>query len=183
MMPGSSDKTTASGFLAGNRLSSDIIDGYLNQAVGPYRNRLGYEVEDVVSVARIKLYNYLSEGRFRFDCKLSSYVWQIVGSVAIDFVRKQRIRSAEDIETVEEPDNAPNPEQKLLRKEDVEIGFRAVLLMSAECRTLWQMYLIEEISQQKIAEKLGISHVNVRQKLHTCKKKARALLKKMTESG
>lgn len=181
MTPKNSDKTTVEGFLRGDPHAAKRVNEYLNHAVFKFRDRLGYEAEDVVSVARVKLYADLSEEKFRYDCKLSSYIWKIVGNVAIDFIRKRRVREAEDIDTEEVSDNAPNPEQQLMRKEDVEIGFVVVLLMSAECRRLWRMFYIKEMSQKEIAKEEGIEHGNVRQKLHVCKKKARALLRKLTE--
>lgn len=183
MTPKSSDKATVEGFLKGDSSAARTIDGYLDRGVSEHRDRLGFEVDDVKSVAMVKLYNYLKDGKFRYDCKLSAYAWRIVSSVAIDFFRKRRVREAEDIDTVEVRDKGPDPAEILLRKEDVQIGFKVVMLMSEECRQMWRWLLIDGLSVREVAQNFGWTEGNVRQKKFACKEKASQLLQKMTKDN
>ena len=177
----SSDKLIVEGFLKGDPKAVRTINEYLDRGMSRHQDRLGYEADDVKSVAFMKLNKYLEEGAFRYDCSLSSYTYRIVNSVAIDFYRKRLVRNAEDIDTVERSSDEPNPEEILLRKENVQLGFKVILLMSKECRKLWQMTLIDGLSGRDVARKLGWTEGNVRQKLFACRKKANQVLNKMTK--
>lgn len=177
----STDKATVEGFLKGDPRATGRVNEYLDRGLAEYRDRLGYEADDVKSVAMLKLYNYLEAGIFRYECNLSALVWRIVSNVAIDFLRKRRVRRAEDIDMVERPDEGSNPEEILIRKEDVQIGFKIVMLMSEECRELWRLLLIDGLSGLEVAQKLGWTHEKVRQKKFACKEKANELLRKMTK--
>ncbi len=111
-----------------------------------------------------------------------AYIWRIVSSVALDYIRKQRVRQdhARKVKESGVQKANPNPEEILIRNEHTELGFKAIFMMSEECRTFWQLWLVDGLSQSEVAQKFKITKNNLRQKIRTCREKLREIMKKLT---
>jgi RNA polymerase sigma factor (sigma-70 family) len=71
------------------------------------------------------------------------------------------------------PGNAPTIERELNQAEFRRIIKRGLTALGDECRQLIRNQLIEKKPLNELAEKMGISHANARQKASRCRKKLR----------
>lgn len=95
---------------------------------------------------------------------------------AISFLRQnKRIVVLEDYSEHVAEDDGVDEEEFELKVEDVK---RAINALPDGFRTVVNLYLVEGLPQEEIAEVLGISHATVRTQYHRAKKKLLLLLQK-----
>ena len=179
MTPKQADAKTVKGFLSGDREAAKQVDAYIDAAYRTWRDRFGYESDDIRSDILFKLYNSLQNKQFRFGSSLATYINRIVNHTCVDYWRfNQRVRT-EDLESVNLTSADPNAEQKLEKKQLAKIIFRVLRLVPRECLRLWRWHLKEGLTCGQIGEKLGKSEGNIRRQLWACREKAREFREKM----
>jgi RNA polymerase sigma-70 factor, ECF subfamily len=149
-------KKLAEEFLRGDKHAFDWI--YANYAKGMFAICLRYtknydEAADILQEAFIKVY----EKRLLFnpDYEIGPWVKRIVINQAINHFRvNQRFELVEDDSYFEEPDESIEIEDL----QNVKDSLMAVLSELPEgYRTVFNMYVIDNLTHQEIAEYLGVS--------------------------
>ena len=131
-------------------------------------NRL--EVEEVTQQVFVELYMALP--RFRFDSKLSSFLYRItVNTVCKMLNRANRFVSADALEQQPElPSEEFNAQQQMIRQEQMEQLRTAIGHLKSEQRTALVLYTYEDFSYQQIAEVMGCSLSKVESLIFRAKK-------------
>jgi RNA polymerase sigma-70 factor (ECF subfamily) len=145
------------------------IQRYLTRLVGEP------EAEDLTQEVFVKVSQALDN--FRGESKLSTWLYRIATNAAIDKIRTLSFRqdaqtsSLDDSDETEDKevwveDETPSPEQRLMRKEMYECYGSFVENLPANYRTVVVLGELEGLTNNEIAEILGLSLDVVKIRLH-----------------
>jgi RNA polymerase sigma-70 factor (ECF subfamily) len=145
------------------------IHRYLTRLVGEH------EAEDLTQEVFVKVSQALDN--FRGESKLSTWLYRIATNTAIDKMRTSSFRqdartsSLDDSSETEDKDvwveeETPSPEQRLMRKEMYECYGNFVENLPANYRTVVVLSELEGLTNNEIAEILGLSLDVVKIRLH-----------------
>ncbi|MBP3763640.1 MAG: RNA polymerase sigma factor [Bacteroidales bacterium] len=167
------DKQTVERILAGEtELYAQIVREYqqivANLTYKLCGNRL--EVEEVTQQVFVELYTALP--RFRFDSKLSSFIYRITVNVVCKMMNKsKRFISADAYEDrPETPSGERNAEQQIIHQEQLDQLRTAIGHLKDEQRTALVLYTFEDFSYNQIAEVMQCSLSKVESLIFRAKK-------------
>lgn len=181
-MPSSVVGSTSSDLRDSGQVEFQEIYAELHPRIRRYLRGLvgSSEAEDLTQEVFIKVHQALPH--FRGDCKVSTWVYRIATNAAFDRLRSPSFRGAGQVMLQigrPAPERPPGAEQELVRKEmnecirryidELPPSYRSVVLLSEE----------EGLTNQEIAEALGVTLETVKITLH----RARARLKKALGTG
>lgn len=134
------------------------------------------EAENIVQETFTEAYRQID--RFRGESKVSTWLFSIARHLAYGYLRKTKRHSYMEHETIEflHAEQGGQPAESV---EHVEQGERRRVLRAAinrlpdHYRRIVEMRDLQEHSTEETAEKLGLSSVNVRVRLHRARKKLR----------
>ena len=154
------DRQIVEAVLAGDtRQYAEIVRRYQqNVANLTYKlcgNRL--DIEEVTQTVFVELYTALP--RFRFDSKLSSFIYRItVNTVSKMLKRAKRFVSADALENLpEQRSDELNAQQRIIREEQLAQLRTAIGHLKDEQRTALVLYTFEDFSYQQIADVMQCS--------------------------
>ena len=167
------DKEIVEAVLAGRtELYAEIVKRY-QQSVANLTYKLcgnKLDIEEVTQQVFVSLYTSLP--RFRFDSKLSSFLYRITVNVVCKMMgRQKRIVYADQQEyRPEEPSPDLNVEQSIIHRERLEQLRGAIGRLKSEQRTALVLYTYEDFSYQQIAEVMQCSLAKVESLIFRAKK-------------
>jgi RNA polymerase sigma-70 factor (ECF subfamily) len=167
------DPRLIAGFLAGERGATAQIDGWIARAAASFRRRLGHEWEDVLQEVRIEALRLLTDGRFRGESSLKTYLWQVTAHTCLDALRRQKRRPLAELEGLEEPPPSPDPSplDRILAGENEQALLAVLEAMSRECREVWDL-ILQGLAYKEISRRLRVSEGALRVRAHRCRKRA-----------
>ena len=132
------------------------------------------QAQDLLQDAFLALYQEIMKGR---DIQnFAKFSRRVAANKAISFLRaNKRILVFEDCRDTVIEDEAEDEDLYEMRVEGVK---KAIDSLPEGFRTIVNLYVMEGLPQQEIAELLGISHATVRTQYHRAKKKILTLLQK-----
>lgn len=149
------DKQIVDAVLAGDTRQYAVIVERYQQIVAnlTYKlcgNRL--EIEEVTQQVFVELYTALP--RFRFDSKLSSYIYRITVNVVSKMLKKaKRFVSTDEYEDFpEQQSDERNAQQQIIYNEQMDQLRTAIGHLKDEQRTALVLYTFENFSYQDIAD-------------------------------
>ena len=131
--------------------------------------------------------------RFRGDSKLTTWLYSIARNVALARYRRNKRRSLVEQETLnsmaDSAEDRPaggspptwNPATQTVQGEERTLLHEALTELSTDYREIIRLRDLEEHSTKETAEKLGLTRVNVRVRLHRARKKLAKTLKERVE--
>jgi RNA polymerase sigma-70 factor (ECF subfamily) len=167
------DKQIVEAVLAGDTRKYALIVERYQQIVAnlTYKlcgNRL--DVEEVTQQVFVELYTALP--RFRFDSKLSSFLYRITVNVVCKMMNKaKRFVSADAMEGLpEQRSEDRNAQQQIIHNEQMEQLRTAIGHLKDEQRTALVLYTFEDFSYQQIADVMQCSLSKVESLIFRAKK-------------
>ena len=168
------DKQIVEAVLAGKtELYAELVERY-QQIVANLTYKLcgtRLEIEEVTQQVFVELYTALP--RFRFDSKLSSFIYRITVNVVCKMMNKQRRFISADQQQEyrpETPSSDLNAEQQIIRQEQLAQLRTAIGHLKNEQRTALVLYTFEDFSYQQIAEVMQCSLSKVESLIFRAKK-------------
>lgn len=128
------------------------------------------EIEEVTQQVFVELYTALP--RFRFDSKLSSFIYRITVNVVCKMLnRSKRYVSTDQYESrPEEPTPDRNAEQQIIHQEQLQQLRTAIGHLKDEQRTALVLYTFEDFSYQQIADVMQCTLAKVESLIFRAKK-------------
>jgi len=128
------------------------------------------ETEEVTQQVFVELYMALP--RFRFDSKLSSFIYRITVNTVCKMLNKsKRYVSTDEYETrPDEPSSDRNAEQEIIHREQLEQLRTAIGHLKDEQRTALVLYTFENFSYQQIADVMQCTLAKVESLIFRAKK-------------
>ena len=95
--------------------------------------------------------------------RLEAFLWQTTRNLALDHLRRSRVRSAvaqadiggDELEDI--PDQQPSAEERIIQKDDLRVLKAALEKLSPRARQVWLLSRVEGWPYPKIAAHLGVS--------------------------
>lgn len=179
----SPDQKLIARFLAGEPDAVGAIDDWIERAAFSYQRRLAHVWEDVLQSARLEITKLLQRGSFRGESSLKTYLWRVVNSTCLTFIRKElRIETVEFDAAFEAVDLAAvSPVDQVMQRETESIALRVWAEMSADCRDLWQL-ILKGMGYDEMSRLKQVASVTLRVRVLRCREKAVAVRKRYCES-
>lgn len=169
------EKEIIEAVLAGKtELYAEIVNRYQQKVANLTYKLCGkkLEVEEVTQMVFVELYTALP--RFRFDSKLSSFIYRITVNVVCKMLNRQRrfVSSDHDDDEYrpETPSSDLNAEQQIIRQEQLAQLRTAIGHLKSEQRTALVLYTFEDFSYQQIADVMQCSLSKVESLIFRAKK-------------
>ncbi len=146
------------------------------------------EAEEIAQEGFLRLHRSLDS--FRGDCSLSSYLYRIVSRLAIDHLRREKLRrklfffrrQEDDVDPVDmAADTGASPRDNLQSKETGKRLLAALDLLSARQRAVFVLRHQEGLPLKEIAATLGLEEGTVKTHLHRAVRALRTELKDLQE--
>ncbi|MBR1550015.1 MAG: RNA polymerase sigma factor [Bacteroidales bacterium] len=167
------DKEIVQKILAGDTEQYALIVKRYQQIVANLTYKLcgtRLDVEEVTQQVFVELYTALP--RFRFDSKLSSFIYRITVNVVCKMLNKsKRYVSTDELENPpEEISSDRNAEQEIIHREQLEQLRTAIGHLKDEQRTALVLYTFEDFSYQQIADVMQCTLAKVESLIFRAKK-------------
>lgn len=134
------------------------------------------DVEEIVQQVFVDL--YMSLPRFRFESRLSTYIYRITVNVVANMLRRQKKYVSLEHLMEEERDRKHNQEETIIHEERMAMVRRALGNLKTEQRTALVLYSYEGFSYQDISDVMQISLAKVESLIF----RARKNIKKQIEA-
>ena len=149
------DRQIVEAVLAGDtRQYAEIVRRYQQNVANLTYKLCGsrLDIEEVTQQVFVELYSALP--RFRFDSKLSSFIYRITLNIVCKSLNKaKRFVSADAIEGLpEQRSDDRNAQQQIIHNEQLEQLRTAIGHLKDEQRTALVLYTFEDFSYQEIAD-------------------------------
>lgn len=159
----------------------DLYERYSKLILGYLINMLGCkeDAEEILADVFIKVWK--SAGRFRGDCKVSSWIYRIAANSAKDFIRSNKEKNDISIEDtiLAETDivdcKAGNPQEKIIINEEQRKLIAAMQKLNSEDKTIIYLYHFKEMDYLEINSITGISINNLKIKLFRARQKLKKI--------
>ncbi len=167
------DRQIVDAILAGDKEKYALIVKKYQQIVANLTYKLcgnKLDIDEVTQQVFVEL--YVSLPRFRFDSKLSSYLYRITVNVVSKQLNKaQRFVSSDAIPNLpEQSGDERNAQQSIIHREQIEQLRTAIGHLHEEQRTALVLYTFEDFSYQQIADVMQCSLSKVESLIFRAKK-------------
>jgi len=145
--------------------------------VNHYSWGLNYFSEDIIQEVRLKVFVNLKDTNFRKSAQLKTYVYRIAKYTCIDFLRKAKAGTVENLDSLEiaEKNDALGD---LISREKENI-LKTILKEIAEpCREILRLVFGEKLPYGMISKLLNIAEGTVKSRVSRCISKAIELKEK-----
>ena len=142
------------------------------------------DVEDLINDVFIKLIEKITLLRTFDSCKTTTYIVYTIRSVSINYVKHKAIETkhlyfSEYMDILEDfPDSESGLDDRLIRQEESYLLEKAISLLPQSQKDLLYFKYLLDMSDQAIAEVLGIAPNSVRQYLTRARRNAKKLIER-----
>ena len=185
---GSEDKALLQRIVDEEAEAMGILDGWIQQTVLAYRQRLGADFEDVLQDVRIEVQVLLREGKFRHESGLKHYVQTVARHTCLDWRRALGNQSKYLIDGDYEDLVQQLDDHKLLNHrhpepahEQRDLMQRVVAALPEDCWEMWSM-ILNGFSYTEISQKLGVREGTLRVRVRRCRQKALEMRRELEAS-
>jgi len=154
---------------------SPMIAGYIRKNSGTEE-----DVAEMIQVVILELWVAVRDGRYVEEGKLGQYIYQLTSNAWRDELRKRRNRpqqSLSDSDLQIEDDSEENLASAIVKDRYLNAVHEGMNQLGEVCRDIIQMYHLQKIRLQEIAERMEYDYDNLRKRIFDCRKK----LKQLTE--
>ena len=163
------DSEDARGLLAGDPARVASVRAVIRAVVRRFGFPDAVLREDLIQDALARVFLNLRAGRYRGEASLTTYAQNIAKYACLEHLRRRRQ------ETPFDPDATPSgarwsePEETFMRAEEHQNNLRILAAMSKECRDLFRLIFVEELTYKEVAGRLGISEGAVKSRVRRCR--------------
>ncbi|MEM7051374.1 MAG: RNA polymerase sigma factor [Acidobacteriota bacterium] len=170
------DAQLADDYLAGQPTAVASVEGWIRHAAQPYRRRLASSWDDVLQDVRLEVTRLLSQGTFRGESSLKTYLWRVVCHTCLDRIRSQSRWNWADLDAMPEweAETILTDSGAKLRQESKDLLQRVLGQISDDCRQLWAMVL-RGLSYREMSASVGVAEGTLRVRVLRCRKRAHEL--------
>ncbi|MDY5969105.1 MAG: RNA polymerase sigma factor [Bacteroidales bacterium] len=137
------------------------------------------DVEEICQQVFVELYTSLS--RFRFESKLSTFIYSITVNLVNKALLQQRRIVSFDKAVIENEPGGHNEEEEIEKEERRRMLREAIGQLKPEQRTAVVLYSFEEFSYQEIADIMGVSLSKVESLIFRAKKNLKKIIENVKQ--
>lgn len=153
-----------------------MIAGYVRKNSGSDE-----DAAEMIQVVMLELWMAVNNGRYNEEGKLANYIYQLTSNTWRDELRKRKKRSSEALSDGElqlKDETELDLVHAIVKDRQLNAIHEAMGQLGEVCRDIIQMYHLQKIRLQEIAERLEYDYDNLRKRIFDCRKK----LKQLTEN-
>lgn len=137
------------------------------------------DAQDAAQEAMLRLYR--SMANYRGEADFGTFVYRVTTNVCMDALRKRQVRAGESLDAMYDAgfspaDDAPGPEEALVRGEEHERLSRAIDSLNEEMRLPLVLREIHNLSYEEVAQTLGVGMGTVKSRIHRAREKLARML-------
>ena len=154
---------------------ADIVDRY-QQLVANLCYKLGgsnIDVEEATQAVFVEL--YFSLPKFKFESKLSTYIYRITLNVVCKTLKKNR-RYTKWSSNVDDSYNTPSLDEEIINNERIKELHSAIDKLKYEQKVALTLYCFEDMSYKEVAEVMEVSLSKVETLIFRAKKSLKKIL-------
>jgi RNA polymerase sigma-70 factor (ECF subfamily) len=168
------DQDMVARFLRGEANAVGTVDSWISRAAWPYQRRLVNRWDDVLQEIRLEITRLFSQGKFRGESSLRTYLWRVVSHTCLDQIRAEGKRQWTDLDELQGTGDGPLVDPAPVRHEDRDLLLRVLERASGECRDMWRM-IVAGLSYREISQRMGVAEGTLRVRALRCREKALVL--------
>ena len=124
--------------------------------------------EDCVQETLARVLANVSAGAFRGESTLGTYAQRVARYVCLEQIRRRRF--TQEVDPAGPPPAADDtPEAAAIRAEEHRRNLKILASIPPECRELFRLIFVEGLRYAEVAERLGISEMAVKLRVHRCR--------------
>lgn len=168
-------------FLRGDSEAVGTVDNWISRAAWPYQRRLANRWDDVLQDVRLEVTRLLSQGKFRGESSLKTYLWRVVSHTCLDQIRSQTKWQWADLDALDQGEEAAGGAAwaEPAEREDRDLLLRVLARSSQDCRDLWRM-VVAGLSYREMSRRTGVAEGTLRVRVLRCREKAVAMRRELT---
>lgn len=158
------------------RVYSPMIAGYIRKNSGTEE-----DVAEMIQIVMLELWVAVRDGRYTEEGKLGQFIYQICSNTWRDELRKRRSRPQQSLSDQEfqlEDPSEENLSTAIVKDRYLNAVHQGIGQLGEMCKDIIQMYHLQKIRLQEIAERMQYDYDNLRKRIFDCRKK----LKQLTEN-
>jgi RNA polymerase sigma factor (sigma-70 family) len=171
------DQELIRGFLAGAKQENAKILDWITICLRSNSQNARIDLDDVIADTRLKLLLVFEKGAFRYDSSLKTFVHGVAYNTLIDAIRRRKRLFPLDDNT--EPSDPSNPHTQLEEIEQLVLLDRGMAMLSDDCQRLLEMALVEKLSTEGLAKRLGVTEGAAKTRLSRCKKELISIVRRL----
>ena len=126
--------------------------------------------EEMLQEAVVILWERVRKGTFRYESKLSTFVFGIVKNLWSHRLAKVR-RETSGLDALDPPDEGASALDTVIDEEQTELVQQAMNRISEQCQKILLLFYWEEKTMEEIASELGFANTDTaKSKKYQCKK-------------
>ncbi len=169
------DREMVALFLRGEAEAVRTMDGWISRAAWPYQRRLADRWDDVLQDVRLEVTRLLTEGKFRGESSLRTYLWRVVSHTCLDQLRALSKWKWTELDALEQGEGPAGVVQApAYSGEERDLLFRVLERVPQECRRMWQM-IVAGLSYKEMSLRLKVAEGTLRVRVLRCREKATAM--------
>lgn len=173
------DRALAEALERGETEAVTRVRRWVRGAAGPFRSRVGDDLEDLEQEVLLSLTRALREGSFEGRSTLFTYVRKAVVYRCLNRVRDRRQRELVALEGARLEAPGPSPHREAAGREELERALDVLSRMSEECRELWR-FLHQGLTYSEMSDRLGVAAGTLRVRMLRCRRRALELWEGVT---
>jgi len=167
-------------YLEGDSIVFDEVDRWARGVLQQRYPRLADEHEDLSQIVHQNLLGNLRAGKYEGRSALRRYVTGITHYIAIERLRDlYRTRALSESLSREPTRTSDNPYVTIEALDRKKLLHQVFQSLPEECRQLWSLIFGERMSHEDVALRLKIAPGTVKSRTWHCRRKARAILRRM----
>ena len=178
-LPQHASKETVEEYLSGRPAAIACVDRWIREELQVRFPVLKAEADDVCQVVHGKLFGILRDGAFRYESSLRTFVSRVTRYSALDHLRRlyrDPLWSPQGERVVAAGEG--NPYRSLLSMETGALLGQILVHASSECRQLWHLAFVEQLSYDDIARRLSLAPGTIKSRMSRCRQRVMLLLRR-----
>jgi RNA polymerase sigma factor (sigma-70 family) len=144
------------------------------------------DAKELIQVVILDLWIAVKEGRYQEQGKLGHYVYQLAANSWREELRRRRNRPQTSIEdsTMQFVDEGENDLARAVVKDQyLDAIHQGINQLGEPCKEIIQLYHLQKVSLQDVAQKLQYDYDNLRKRIFDCRKKLKKIVEKQLEES
>ncbi len=152
------------------RSHAPVVFALLTRLLGPDRER-----EDLLQETFVRFHAAL--GRFRGDCSVRTFVYQIATRVAIDHLRRRGPVGIDELELENQIDPAATPAEVMQRRQEIVLALETLGRLRPKQRIAFVLHEVMGHTHDEVARIMGLRSPAVRMRVNAAKRTLAKLTK------
>lgn len=165
-----------------------LYKSYGGMVAGHVRKNNGSDedAQEMIQVTMLELWIAVQEGRYQEQGKLDQYIYQLAANSWREELRRRRNRpqtALDDAQLQIEDESETNLAQAIVKDRYLQAVHEGIGQLGEPCQEIIQLYHLQKVSLQDVAEQLQYDYDNLRKRIFDCRKKLKKIVEVLLLKG